>query len=200
MSRRNTRRRELSPCRRQRTILHNASRHGAIWILRPVAEAGPGCAALAGTGHAGGAGPSAAAGVARSAGGRRHRPGPLSRRLDAARRQPARRLGAHAGPLVSTPLWYRLRFDAADAASAELLGLYIERACANVEVQLNGQQLHAAGRMIDPISLDCQRPLLLPLPAALLQAGKQHARPAAVGLRAAAGGIAPARRRRWRRR
>ncbi len=53
-----------------------------------------------------------------------------------------------------------------------LIGLYLERACANVEVQLNGQQLHAAGRTIDPISLDCQRPLLLPLPAALLQAGK----------------------------
>ncbi len=76
---------------------------------------------------------------------------------------------ARSRPLASTPLWYRLRFDAADSSS--LLGLYLERACANVEVQLNGQQLHAVGRMSDPISLDCQRPLLLPLPAALLQAG-----------------------------
>ncbi len=72
-------------------------------------------------------------------------------------------------PNVSAPLWYRLRFDAADPGS--LLGLYIERVCANAEVQLNGQQLHAYGRMSDPISLDCQRPLLLALPAALLQAG-----------------------------
>ena len=74
-------------------------------------------------------------------------------------------------PRARSPLWYRLRFDATDAASQpELLGLYIERACANVEVQLNGQRLHAAGSMVDPIALDCQRPLLLPLPAALMQA------------------------------
>jgi signal transduction histidine kinase len=72
-------------------------------------------------------------------------------------------------PQAQTPLWYRLRFDAAAAtAQPELLGLYIERACANVEVQLNGQRLHRAGRMSDPIALDCQRPLLVPLPAALL--------------------------------
>ena len=76
---------------------------------------------------------------------------------------------ARSRPFVNTPLWYRLHFDAADQAG--LIGLYLEHACANVEVQLNGQQLHAAGRTIDPISLDCQRPLLLPLPAALLQAG-----------------------------
>jgi signal transduction histidine kinase len=73
-------------------------------------------------------------------------------------------------PPRGTPLWYRLRFDAAGAAEpAGLLGLYIERACGNVEVQVNGQRLHAAGHMSDPISQDCQRPLLLPLPAALLQ-------------------------------
>jgi signal transduction histidine kinase len=72
-------------------------------------------------------------------------------------------------PQARAPLWYRLRFDAAAAtAQPELLGLYIERVCANVEVQLNGQRLHAAGRMNDPIALDCQRPLLVPLPAALL--------------------------------
>ena len=76
---------------------------------------------------------------------------------------------ARTRPNLSTPLWYRLRFDATDPAG--LLGLYLERACANVEVQLNGQRLHAAGRMSDPISLDCQHPLLLPLPAALLRSG-----------------------------
>jgi two-component system, NarL family, sensor histidine kinase UhpB len=70
------------------------------------------------------------------------------------------------------PLWYRLRFDGAALAavpgSAGPLALFIERACANVEVQLNGQVLYAAGRMSDPVSLECQRPLLLTLPAALL--------------------------------
>ena len=73
-------------------------------------------------------------------------------------------------PRAATPLWYRLRFDASGVAPlAEPLGLYIPRACANVEVQLNGHTLYAAGRMVDPISLDCERPLLVSLPTALLQ-------------------------------
>ena len=73
-------------------------------------------------------------------------------------------------PRAATPLWYRLRFDANGVApKAEPLGLYIPRACANVEVQLNGHTLYAAGRMVDPISLDCERPLLVSLPTALLQ-------------------------------
>ena len=77
---------------------------------------------------------------------------------------------ARTRPQAHTPLWYRLRFDAAAlAATPGPLGVFIERACANVEVQINGQVLHAAGRMSDPISLDCQRPLLLALPVALLQ-------------------------------
>jgi len=72
-------------------------------------------------------------------------------------------------PRLNTPLWYRLRFDASVAdAKPGPLGLYIERACANVEVQLNGQVLHARGRMSDPITLDCEQPLLIALPAALL--------------------------------
>ena len=41
---------------------------------------------------------------------------------------------SHSRPLQRLPLWYRLRFDASGAASQPgLLGLYIERACANVE-------------------------------------------------------------------
>ena len=76
---------------------------------------------------------------------------------------------ARTRPQRNAPLWYRLRFDAVSGEPAGLLGLYIERACANVDIQLNGQRLHAAGRMSDPIALDCQRPLLVPLPAALLQ-------------------------------
>jgi two-component system, NarL family, sensor histidine kinase UhpB len=70
-----------------------------------------------------------------------------------------------------TPLWYRLHFDAPGARErGALLGLLIERACANVEVRLNGQRVYGAGHMSDPIEADCERPRLAALPAALLQA------------------------------
>ncbi len=74
-------------------------------------------------------------------------------------------------PGEGTPLWYRLRFDAPGAgASSAALGLLIERVCGNVMVQLNGQTLHGAGQVQDPIALDCEQALLLALPPALLQA------------------------------
>ena len=77
---------------------------------------------------------------------------------------------AQTRPRLNAPVWYRLRFDAIGAAALPgPLALYIEHACANVEVQLNGQQLHGVGSMRDPISLDCRRPLLVALPVALLQ-------------------------------
>jgi two-component system, NarL family, sensor histidine kinase UhpB len=67
------------------------------------------------------------------------------------------------------PVWYRLRFDALGArGGGEVLGLLIERVCGNLEVQINGQTLHAAGSMSDPIALDCEQPRLVTLPAALL--------------------------------
>jgi two-component system, NarL family, sensor histidine kinase UhpB len=73
-------------------------------------------------------------------------------------------------PGIDTPLWYRLRFDAVGARqSSAALGLLIERVCGNVMVQLNGQTLHAAGRMQDPIAQDCEQPLLVALPAVLLE-------------------------------
>ncbi len=69
-------------------------------------------------------------------------------------------------PGSDRPVWYRLRFDAVGAPP--VLGLLIERACGELEVQLNGQTLHAAGAIGEALALDCERPLLVALPAALL--------------------------------
>jgi two-component system, NarL family, sensor histidine kinase UhpB len=66
-------------------------------------------------------------------------------------------------------LWYRLRFDAVGASEQRvLLGLWIERACANVHVVLNGQPLAAPGRLGPTPDLDCESPRLFALPGALL--------------------------------
>lgn len=73
-------------------------------------------------------------------------------------------------PHARTPAWYRLRFDAVGARErGDPVALLVERACGNVEVQLNGRRLHVAGRMSDPIDNDCERPLLVTLPAILLE-------------------------------
>jgi two-component system, NarL family, sensor histidine kinase UhpB len=72
--------------------------------------------------------------------------------------------------VLPPPLWYRLRFDAVGARqSGQVLGLLIERACGDVQVRLNGHNVHITGAAPQPIALDCERPLLVALPAALLE-------------------------------
>ncbi len=66
-------------------------------------------------------------------------------------------------------LWYRLALlPPQRPAPGELYGLYIERACNVVQVWLNGQLVHDGGRFEEPVSRNCHRPQLVPLPAALL--------------------------------
>lgn len=79
---------------------------------------------------------------------------------------------ARSRPGSGGPVWYRIEFEAPDAwIRGDLLGLYVERACSAIEVQLNGERVHLGGRLAPPPSRLCQRPQLVALPAALLRAG-----------------------------
>ena len=64
---------------------------------------------------------------------------------------------------------YRVAFRFAEATLPdELLALYVDRACTNLQVLLNGHLIYSSGRMAEPISRNCARPQLITLPPALL--------------------------------
>jgi two-component system, NarL family, sensor histidine kinase UhpB len=78
---------------------------------------------------------------------------------------------SHSRPGYSGIVPYRLGFDATNVAeSGELYGLYVDRACSTLQVLVNDQLVHFGGSMSEPVSIHCQQPQLVPIPAALLRA------------------------------
>ena len=79
---------------------------------------------------------------------------------------------ARTRPDARGPVWYRSGFQAiAPEPVQDLLALYVERVCTNLEVYLNGHLVHSGGGMQEPLTHHCNQPQLLSLPAALIVPG-----------------------------
>ncbi len=68
--------------------------------------------------------------------------------------------------------WYRIHFEMpANLAPDKLQAVYLERACSQVQVFLNGQLLYKAGNLKQPVTRQCYQSHVIPLPQFLLRGG-----------------------------
>jgi signal transduction histidine kinase len=79
---------------------------------------------------------------------------------------------ARTRPGFSGELWYRVGFHAVGTlARGDLMALFIEQVCSNLEVYVNEQLVHSGGRMTEPYTSNCYQPQLVPVPSALIRSG-----------------------------
>jgi signal transduction histidine kinase len=77
---------------------------------------------------------------------------------------------ARTRPGQNGPVWYRVHFQRlAELDPDDLMALYIEHVCSNLEVYLNGERVHSGGRMHEPLTNNCNHPQIVSLPSALLR-------------------------------
>src|SRR5688572_9325452 len=69
--------------------------------------------------------------------------------------------------------WYRVRFDYAPTGTPWVV--YLAAASMNAAVFVNGTPIGAGGRVVDPVSRNLFRPLLLEIPSRVLQQGPNEA-------------------------
>ena len=78
---------------------------------------------------------------------------------------------SHSRPGYGGGVWYRTGFKLAGSVPADdLVAVYVERACSNLQVHLNGALIFSGGRMLEPVTRNCSRPQMIALPPALLRA------------------------------
>ena len=67
---------------------------------------------------------------------------------------------------------YRVDFEhASSLEGGDLLALYIAHVCSNLQVFLNGHSVHGGGRVVSPVTHNCNHPQLVALPSALVRPG-----------------------------